>query len=155
MKGCAVLNLKSLTIIAAENLSPGQVALLPAMGNEPVVVTSVGGKTTVVMLKAGGRPFDWFELRDVYGNALVIPGVEFEVDPRSHSENSPGFGALIRYGEQLLINATGPVGAFHIPIGDGYENVAHPKAYFARWRAIVREGEREFVIFEFDASASQ
>jgi hypothetical protein len=149
----SMLSAKKVKIVAAGNLSPGDVALLSVMDNNLAIVSLIGEKKFVVALERPKSTFDLFELSEAYGIAMVLQSVEFEIDPSSYSESALGFGCLVRYGTELLINARGRIGSQHLRIADGFDAAEGQKAYFGRWRAVIRDADAETVIFEYPANA--
>lgn len=141
-----MIPVKKLKIVPVEELKIGDFAIYPAMNNAPVAVSSYDGTTILISLGGHEPAFDWFRIDNLPGNAIVIAGAEVEIDPWSHSENNLGLGCLIRMGTQLQVLAHANHGSISIPLMQGLETVSYPRAYFGRWRVVVRDDDREFVL---------
>ena len=149
-----MLSAKKVKIVAAENLIPGDVAFMSVINNGLALVSSIGDRKFVVTLERPEPTFDLFELSEAFGIAMVLQGVEFELDPSSYSESAMGYGCLVRHGTELLINAKGRIGSQHLRIADGFDAAEGHKAYFGRWRAVIRDADTETTLFEYPGKAA-
>lgn len=143
-----MLDLNNIRLVHTENLRPGDFAFLANHPTTPFFVIPTQSKPYAVPLAsdAAGAPSGFVD--EFHSTAAVVPDVEFEVDPRSMSSQSLGPGALVRWQDRLLVTLK-----INNLIGDheiktGLEKISHGKVYFSRWRALIRQGEREYIVFE-------
>lgn len=139
-------------IVAAENLLPGNVALLSGMNNNLALVSAIGEERFIVAIERPEPTFELLRLSEIFGFAMVLQDVEFEIDPSSYSDTPTRYGCLVRSGADLLINARVRVGSQHLRIAGGFDVAEGHKAYFSRWRAVIRDADAEKIIFEHSAT---
>lgn len=146
-----MLSVNRLKFIAAEKLVPGQFARLSDYGNALVVVGTIHTRTMVVWLEGAREGVTCEDLSDLYGRAMVYDGVKIEVDPNSWTKNTDELGSLMRDNSALAVQVkTSYHNTFCLIRSDLDESSTH-RAFFESWRAVIREGDRDEVLFEFKA----
>lgn len=142
-----MIPVERLTIVQAERLEPGSFALLPEYGNALAIATW-NERNPVVFLTGSRETFRLFGRYDLYGPALVLPDVIIEVSHGTVVRDSNHLGSLSLCNGQIALNVNYQDYQTHAFIKDTTETEHGPRLYFEDWRAVIRDGSREWVLFE-------
>jgi hypothetical protein len=135
-----------LKIVQAEKLDPGAIAILPEYGNALAIAT-FNDRSPLVFLTGEKDHFRLLDRFDIYGPALVLPDVIFEVEPGTASRNSDELGSASLSDGRLALNVSLFDSRTYAFIKGGSGGGGH-RLFFDSWRAVIREGDREMVLFE-------
>lgn len=148
-----MLPAKAFTLRRAHEVQPGQFALLLDYANQPIVVTQRGEFSIAVFLKPTDDKSNTAYTSDLTGPAIVFSDPIFEVDPLKCEKldfMDNRSCCLAIKGSELLIVAVPPsnFGYIELKLQDLPTENSGITYGFRDWRAILRDGEREYVLFE-------
>jgi hypothetical protein len=136
-----------LKIVQAEKLAPGAIAILPEYGNALAIAT-FNDRSPLVFLTGEKDVFRLQDRFDIYGPALVLPEIIFEVEPGTASRNSDALGSLSMCDDKLALNVSLFGGRTYGFVKGGSGGGGGHRLFFDNWRAVIRDGERKTVLFE-------
>lgn len=148
-----MLPVGSFRIVHAQELKPGDFALLHILENAPAIVVKHNEYTVAVLLEGDLNRSHTFAVEEISGYATVIDDWEIEIDHRvvenlDHMNNRPG--SLVLRGNALSIAITPPSHAGYVvlPICDLPSKSSGTAFGFSKWRIVRRVEDREIVLFE-------
>lgn len=148
-----MFNVKTLRIIHPSQVKLGEVVRLSMLKNAHAIVAALpennqaGYSTVFVPFERPDEPFNFFYTEAAQGFATVLEGVTFEVDPAEADETKFAIGSLVRQGSKLAIVGANRNRTAELWFASDLEPKSSSRVIFPRWRAVIRDGHREHLVF--------